>query len=281
MKWMMAAIALTIMMMSHISRAEEKFFITDVLEKKEVEGGVNFSYAHLSYDVSSQVSRASVNRRLDQTFANFSFNVGLGHGFEVGASIPYVFSRRSKTDYYALPYRATSASEEGFGDVLLRSKYLILDERENPFTLVAGLGVKFETASEDDVGSGTTDIKPLIAASTTVGQSLRPYAIYQLTSRNHGSGDTHAFEFGAEKELSDDMGLNASLEADFHTSSDFFHSRESYHFTIESYIRMGRNFYAIPGVDYGIHSSFEKKEGSGRFESYNGIQLMFQIYYLF
>jgi len=281
MKRMIAAIALTIMMMSHTSRAEEKLFITDVLEEKEMEASASFSYFHSATEISSPSATLNADQTVDVASSRYSFNVGLGHGFEVGARIPYIFSRRVRTQYPTIPSTTIRFSEKGFGDLSLGGKYRIFSETDKPFALVAGLGVKLETAPEDDGGTGTTNIMPFVAASTTVGENIRPYAIYEAIVRNHGRSDTHAVLLGAEKELNQNVGLRASLEADFHTSSDNLESHESYHLTLTSYIRICGDFYVIPAIDYGIHSSTNVKDADGRFESSTSTQVQFGFYYLF
>ena len=282
MKWMMAAIALTTMItMSHICCAEEKLFITDLLEKGEMDASVSFSYFHDATEISSPSSSLNADQTVDIMTSEYSFNIGLGHGFEVGAGIPYTFFRKIRLEYPTIPSSTTRIKEDGFGDIALRGKYRIFSETEKPFTLVAGLGVKLETAPEDDGGTGTTDIGPFVAASTTLAHGIQPYGIYEFIAKNHGKSDTHAVVLGAEKELNDKVALRASLEADFRTSSHDLGSFESYHLTLRSYIRAGRDFYLIPVVDYGIHSLADVKEIDGEFESSTSVQVRLGFYYFF
>jgi hypothetical protein len=281
MKRIVAAIAITIMMMPCICGGEEKLLITDVLEKGEREVVATFSYFHESQEISFQGVRLNADRTVEAFYSNYGFNVGLGHGLEVGAGIPYVFSDRTKIQDPTIPATTYRFSREGFGDISLGGTYLVFDETDKPFTLVAGLDVKLETASEDDGGTGTTNIAPYVAASTTVAEGIRPTASYSFVARDHGSRDSHQFAVGAEKELNEDVGLGASLAAVFNTSSDFFESFESYSLRISSYIRICRNFYAIPKVIYETYTSADEKDRDRRWGSAKSLTVGYGLYCLF
>ncbi|MDY6953254.1 MAG: transporter, partial [Thermodesulfobacteriota bacterium] len=183
--------------------------------------------------------------------------------------------------YPSVPMTTTRASAEGFGDVALMGKYRIWDERDKPFTLVAGLDVKLDSAPEDKDGTGTTDISPSLAASTTLSQGLRPFARYTFVARNHGSRDSHEFLVGAEKELNENVGLQAGLEARFHTSSDVLRHYESYHLYVQSYMRICHDFYAVPKVFYAMRSSVDIKDTDSLFDSAASEGLTFGFYYFF
>ncbi|MDY6987833.1 MAG: transporter [Thermodesulfobacteriota bacterium] len=281
MRQIIAAMAIIFIMMPQISSSEEKLFMTDVLEKRDMELGVNFSYSHFSDELSSSSDALNADRRIDRVGSGYAFNVGLGHGIEVGAWTSYLFSERLKVQYPSVPKTTTRASAEGFGDIALTGKYLILDEKERPFTLVAGLDVKFDSAPEDKDGTGTTDIYPSVAASTTLSEGLRPFARYTFVARNHGARDSHEFLLGAEKELNENVGLQAGLEARFHTSSDVLRHYESYHLQVQSYIRICQDFYAVPKVVYAIRSTADIKATDSRFDSATSAGLTLGFYYLF
>ena len=269
------------MMAPQISYAKERLFITDVLEKRATEISASFSYSHFSDELSSSSDDLNADRRIDRVDSGYAFNVGLGHGFEVGASTSYLFSERLKIQYPSAPMTSTRASAEGFGDIALTGKHVVFDEREKPFTLVAGLDVKLDSASEGKDGTGTTDISPFVAASAMLSEGLRPFVRYAFVARNHGARDSHGFLLGAEKELNENVGLQAALEARFHTSSDVLRSYESYHLQVQSYIRICHDFYAVPKVVYAIRSSADIKETDSRFDRATSIGLRFGFYYLF
>jgi hypothetical protein len=281
MKWIIAVTAAMIMMMPQICRAQEKLLVTDVLEKGEMEVGASFSYSHFSDELSSPGDALSADRTVDTVGSGCALNVGLWHGLEVGAAIPYLFSERLKIQYPTVPTTTTRLSAEGFGDVVLRGKYRILGETDTPFTLVAGLDVKLDSASEDEGGTGTTDISPSLAASTVVAESIRPFARYTFVARDHGAGDSHEFLLGAEKELNDDVGLQALLEARLHTTSDTLRSYEAYVFEVQSYIRIWDNFYAVPKVIYTIRSPADFRDSDRGFNTATSVGATFGFYCLF
>ena len=281
MRQIVATIAIAVMMVPHISLAEERLFITDVLDKKQVEAGITCGYRHYSHEISSESEPLNGDRSIDATYSGFSLNVGLGHGFEVGAWIPYVFSEETKVEFPTVPNRTYRFSADGFGDILLRGKYVIFDESDKPFSLVAGLDLKPDTASEEEVGTGTTNVMYSIAASTTFADDFRPFARYRFVARNHGAGDTHAFNLGAEKELSDGVAIEAYVDAGLHTSSGSFDKSETYEFVVDSYIRIHQNFYAVPAAVYGIGTPTDEKYSDRRRESAYSVKLAFGLYCLF
>jgi hypothetical protein len=276
-----AAIAMTIMLMPCPGLGEEKLLVTDLLEKGEKEIDVSLSYIHEFHDISYKTLALKADRSFDAVFSTYRFNVGLGHGFEVGASSAYIFSEKTKIAYPTVPPRTQRFSRDGFADISLTGKYLIFDETEKPFTLVGGLDVKLDTASEDDGGTGTTNIGPYVAASTTVAEDIRPFVLYAFVARNHGSKDSHEFVLGAEKEITQDVGVRAFLEADFHTASDYFESYETYYAGALSYIRIRGNVYAVPRVVYGRLTSSEEKESDRTWEAADRLRVTLGIYCLF
>ncbi len=269
-------------MMSPTSHAEEKLFITDVLAQKEVEARATFVYEHQSVHFYRKPPYlGTANQETDVSNSEYSLGVGLGRGFEVGVSIPYAFSERIKTRFDTFPSEIALDKGDGFGDISLGAKYRVLGENDKPFTLVAGLDIKLDSASEDEGGTGSTDISPFVAASTTVAKGIRPYAAYELTISNHGEADTHNFRLGAEKELNERAALNASFQVSLHTSSESLSSYEVYSFGIASYICIYRNLYTIPMIGFGVASSADLKDVDVHFDSSTGTVLGIGLYYLF
>lgn len=275
-------IVFMILMMSLTSHAEEKLFITDVLAQKQVEAQASFMYEHQTVHFCGKPpSLGTGSQETDVSKSEYSLGVGLGRGFEVGVSIPYAFSDRTETRFDTLPPETMHEKRDGFGDISLGAKYRVFGEKDKPFTLVAGLDVKLDSASEDKGGTGSTDISPFVAASTTVAKGLRPYAAYELTISNHGRADTHKVRFGAEKELNERATINASFQASLHTSSESLSSYEVYSFGITSYICIYRNLYAIPMIGFGVASSADLKDVDVHFDSSTGTVLGIGLYYLF
>ena len=282
MKSIIVGMVFTVLMMAPTSYAEEKLFITDILEKKEVEIMAAFGYGHIStnfyFGPPAPVSGKTVD---DYFWSRYTLNVGLGHGLQVGVSIPYLFSEKAKNRFYTAPVEDTRFDRDGFGDISLLAKYLIFSETEKPFTLVAGLSIKPETASEDDWGTGATSITPGIALSTTVAESIRPYAAYEPTFRNHGKSDTHLVELGVEKELNDRVGLNAFLQAIFSTSSDRISSYDAYGLGLNSYIQIYPDLYVIPEVHFLTEGSADRRDMNAHLHPSRITQVILRFYYLF
>ncbi|MDY6987520.1 MAG: hypothetical protein SWQ30_05625 [Thermodesulfobacteriota bacterium] len=283
MKRMIVGIVIGLVMMWLPCQAEEKLFVTDVLSKKEMEARVSFLYIHDSTDFYRRSpSFLMGNQKNDFFVSKYYLGVGLGHKLEVAAWIPYVFFDKLKNRFYSYPEPQTlHYRKDGFGDFQLGAKYRVFDEENKPFTLVAGLETKFDTASENDGGTGSTDISPFVAASATVAHGVRPYLLYRFTERNHGRKDTHSIRLGVEKELDERVGLNGFLEGSFHTSSDLLTSYEMYYFRVESYIRLHGNLYVLPGVGMAINSSADRKDMDLHFDSTRGIVVMLSFYHLF
>jgi hypothetical protein len=283
MKKMIVGIVIAIVMMWLPCQAEEKLFVTDILSQREMEARVSFLYLRDSTDfVLRSPSYLSANQKNEFFQSKYYLGVGLGHGLEVAASIPYVFFDNLRNRFYGYPDPQTlHYRSDGFGDVELGAKYLVFSEDDKPFTLVACLETKFQTASEDDGGTGSTDISPLVAASITVAQGVRPYVLYSFTERNHGEKDTHSIRLGFEKELDERIGLDAYWEGSFHTSSDLVTSYNTYYFRAESYIRVYGDLYVLPGVGVAVNSCADRKDMDLHFDSTRGMVLMLSFYRLF
>lgn len=273
---------------------EEKFFLTDVLSEKEMETAITFSYQRFSNDASGE-SPVFINtyQEIDAWNAKYFLNLGLGHGLEVGAALPYLMNYKARSEFYNSDTEVIREERSGFGDFQLGGKWRVFGEEEKPFTLVAGLGVKFETALEKDGGTGNTHISPFLAASTTLRKGIRPWAAYEYTNRNHGARDSHTIEVGVEKELDERVGVDASGGISLHTSSDLVDGYETYFFGIASYVGLYGNFYIIPAVVFRINSSTDLRDvdvGNSstdpmdvdvRFDTSREISARLSFYYLF
>jgi hypothetical protein len=280
---MIMGIVILLAMTWHPCHAEEKLFVTDVLSRQEMEASVSFLYIHDSTDFHRQRPSFLTGNQKNEFFTSkYYLGVGLGHELEIAAWIPHVFFDKIKNRFYSYPEPQTfHYRKEGWGDFHLGAKYQVFHEQDKPFMLVAGLETKFDTASEDNGGTGSTDVSPFVAASTTIADDVRPYGVYSFTRRNHGQKDTHSIRLGVEKELDERVGLNGFLEASFHTSSDLLTSYEMYYFGIESYIRLYRNLYVLPGVGMAVNSCADRKDINLHFDSTRGMVMMLSLYHLF
>ncbi|TSK05133.1 MAG: transporter [Geobacter sp.] len=277
MKKMITAVLGGVLLTAATAHAEHKLLVTEVLDKSQVEAQAQFEYAHASGDVKGAFESGKIFTNTTESI--YSLGVGLGHGLEVSASMPYVFSERMKVQVEGL--EPEYEKRDGFGDFALQAKYRLLGGEEHPFTVVAGLGLKFDTAGNDDAGTGTTDVSPFIAASTNLGDHNTPYAIYRATIRNHGEQDTHTISLGLEKEINHTVTLDAKIDANFNTSTRELAANEEFNFELASYIQMAHNLYLLPSVSYVIATDQKEKELDIRLESVDGYRAGLSLYYLF
>ncbi|WP_085812734.1 hypothetical protein [Geoanaerobacter pelophilus] len=275
MKKMILAVVGGVLLTSTAARAEHKLLITDVLDKKQVEAQALFEYSHTSGKVSDLGE--SGRRTTNATESVYSLGAGLGYGLEVSASVPYVFSERDKVQLVEPEYE----KRDGFGDFAIEGKYRLMGGEEKPCTVVAGLGVKFDTAGGNNAGSGTTDVSPFIAASANMGHHNIPYAVYRATIRNHDEQDTHTVSLGLEKELSHTVTLDAKIDANFNTATRDITANEDFTFEVASYIQLAHNFYLLPSVAYTVGTDARVKEEEFRYGSTDGFKGGVSLYYLF
>ncbi|GLI37956.1 hypothetical protein KI811_05935 [Geobacter hydrogenophilus] len=260
------------------AHAEHKLLITDVLEQKQMEAQARFEYSHTRGDISSPID-GSGTRTTNTLESAYSLGVGLGHGLEMTASIPFVFNERAKTELSAV--EAEFEKRDGFGDFALEAKYRLLGGEEEPFTLVTGLGLKFDTARKKDAGTGTTDVSPFIAASANLGHHYLPYASYRATIRNHDMQDTHTLSLGLEKELNHTVTLDAKIDANFNTSTSVMSANEDFVFEVSSYLQVAHNFYLIPSVAYTVATDATDKAAELHLGPADGFRGGLSLYYLF
>ncbi|QXE90991.1 hypothetical protein KP001_00110 [Geomonas subterranea] len=277
MKKMVLAVLGGILMTTATAHAEHKLLVTDVLDKKQVEAQALFEYSHLKGDITDAGDPGKGT--LNAAESVYSVGVGLGHGLEVSASLPYVFSEREKEVIDGVG--AFQDKRDGFGDLALQAKYRLVGGEEAPYTVVAGLGLKFDTAGGSQAGTGTTDVSPFIAASANLGHHNTPYAIYRATIRNHDEYDTHTVSLGFEKELNHTVTIDAKVDANFNTATRDFTANEDFSFELGSYLQMAHNFYLLPSVAYVVATDARSKDGEFRAGSADGFRAGFSLYYLF
>lgn len=277
MKKMIMTVVGGLLLTTATAHAEHKLLITDVLEKKQVEAQAQFEYAHVRGDISAAGESGKLTSNTTESV--YSVGVGLGHGLEVSASLPYVFSERLKVQMDG--FAPEREKRDGFGDFGVQAKYRLLGGEEKPFTVVTGLGLKFDTAGGDEAGTGTTDVSPFIAASADMGHHNTPYAVYRATIRNHGEQDTHTLSLGLEKELSHTVTLDAKIDANFNTATREITANEDFTFELASYIQMAHNFYLLPSVAYVVATDARAKSDDVHFGSIDGFRAGLSLYYLF
>lgn len=284
--WMLSRLSMilsAVLLMYGVARAEHKLLITDVLDKGQVEAeaDIGYSYSTNNFTVKPPFfQQGKVVHRV--TFTDLSLDLGIGHGVQIGISAPYVFSDRLSFGYSNPPRQPRYARTEGWGDIALGARYRLPLGDENPFTLVAGMDIKLDTANADKEGSGTTDYSPYLAAGTIAGGGkLRPYAFYRAVLRNHDAGDIHILEGGAEYAATKRVSLVPFVEVDYRTDSDSIKGYESFTLGLRSYIQAVRNFYLIPSVSYGIATSTRTTSGSQDLYGGEGYSVALGLYCLF
>ncbi|AJE03605.1 transporter family protein [Geobacter pickeringii] len=265
------------LLMAASAHAEHKLLFTDVLEQKQVEGQARFEYSHARGNISSPIDGTGT-LTTNAVESGYSLGVGLGHGLELTASIPFVFTERAKAELAGVP---EYEKRDGFGDFALEAKYRLLGGEEKPFTVVTGLGLKFDTARRKDTGTGTTDVSPFIAASANLGHHYTPYAIYRATIRNHDAQDTHTLSLGLEKELNHTVTLDAKVDANFNTATRATTANEDFSFEVTSYIQVAHNFYLLPSVAYTVATNATSKVNDLRVGPVDGFRGGISLYYLY
>lgn len=270
------------------AHADHKLLATDVLNAGQFEAEATFIYSHNSNDVSASIPSISpvvtpLGTETRNTFGStYSLGIGLGYGLQVSASIPYRYidDIRDKYTVYADTY---VGHRDGLGDLIAGLKYCILSDERSPVALTTGLDVKFYTADKSKAGSGTTDINPYLAASTTINRKVKPYAVYQAILRDNGSNDSHIVSAGVQYEINPTVTLKPNFSATFRTASDAFRPYESYEFELESYLQVAKNLYLLPRIGYGISTPTSQRDGAMIYEygTLKFIETGFGIYYFF
>lgn len=276
-KRVLLGMMLCLVMAAGTARAEHKLLVTEILDAKQMEAQAKFEYTHLTRDLKAAVESGKVTSNLLES--NYSLGVGLGHGLEVTASIPYVMSERTKVELNGL--EPEYEKRDGVGDFSFGGKYRLFDEEKEPFSLVAGLDMKFDTAGGGNAGTQTTDVSPYLAASKKLNPHFIPYGIYRATLRNNGGEDTHTVTAGAEAELNETVTLDARLDANFGTGTKLSTASEVYSFELASYLQLLHNFYLIPSVAVASGSPVDAKGVDARLDTPFAIRGGMSLYYLF
>lgn len=267
-----------ILLSATAAQAEHKLLVTDILEPKQVEAQAKFEYARLKGDLNSPTEGDGkiTSYALE---SNFSLGVGLLKGWEVTASVPYLLSEREKAQFNGA--EARYGKRDGVGDFALETKYRVWGGEQVPWAMVAGLGLKFDTAGANNAGTGTTEVSPFLAASHRLDHEHTPYAVYRVTVRNHGENDTHTLTLGLEKELNHTVTLDAKVDANFNTSSDKRSRNQDFLFELSSYIQVAHNLYLLPSVSYALANSYTEKADEVRVSSLDGFRGGVSLYYLY
>lgn len=258
---------------SPVAKAENKLFITDVLDPGQME-----TQGTLRFTRSSNVSFTSGSGYRRTTRATVSLGGGIVDGFQVDAAIPYVLV---DDEINTLNGVTTTRDQSGVGDLDIGLKYRVAGSERGPYVVSARLDIKPETADSNKAGTGATNISPQFAASLRVGDSLRPYGVYQAVFRNHGQADTHTLTIGAEKTFNERVVVTLDTSASINTASDTEASYNIYAIAASSYLQVARNLYLIPALSFSWIGEQRTISGSSRTDKQTVRAASFGIYYLF
>ncbi len=261
------------LVLSPIAKAENKLFITDVLDPGQME-----AQGTLRSTRSSNVSFTSGTGYRRTSRATVSLGRGLSDGFQLDATIPYVLVDDEINTVNGV---TTTRDQSGIGDLDIGLKHRIAGAERGPYVVSGRLDIKPETADSNKAGTGATNISPQLAASFRVGDSVRPYGVYQATFRNHGQGDTHTLTIGVEKTFSETVIATLETAASINTASDTDASYDRYAIALSSYLQVERNLYLIPALSFSWIGEQRTISGSSRVDSQTVRAASLGIYYLF
>jgi hypothetical protein len=266
------------LVLSSIARAENKLFITDVLDSGQMEsqGTLRITQASKAPLTSSSGTTGTAQRRTSSATA--SFGAGIGEGLQLDATLPYVLTDKQSNIFNGV---TTTIDKSGIADLDVGIKYRLAGAEDGPHVISARIDIKPDTADSKKAGTGTTNILPQLAMSFRVGKGLRPYGVYQATFRNHGQGDTHTLRVGAEKEFSETTIVTLEVSASINTASDTETTYNSRGISLSSYLQIGRNLYLIPALGFSWFGANKSINGSSGIGSNTVTAASLGIYYLF
>jgi len=262
---------------SPIAKAENKLFVTDVLdpEQMEAQGTLRFTRSSNVSFTSSSGQPGTGYRRTSR--ATVSLGRGMSDGLQVDAAIPYAFTDDQIDTSSGV---TTTRDRSGVGDLDIGLKYRIAGAERGPYVVSTRLDIKPETADSKRAGTGATNISPLLAASFRVGDGLRPYGVYQATFRNHGQANTHTLTAGVEKIFSETAIVTLETSASINTASDTQTRYGTHAIALSSYLQIGRNLYLIPALSFSWIGEQRTIGGISRTDSQTVRASSLGIYYL-
>jgi hypothetical protein len=267
------AAAAVVAMAAGSAYAEQKILVTDLLNQGQLEAQANYEF--FTGEAKLTALGESGKLKKNSSESRYSVGVGVGFGTEVLLSVPYVHSERER---FELAGETETGKRDGFGDLTLGVKKGLPDFQG--LKVVAGLDLKFDTASEADGGTGTRDIQPYLAVSKDMGHHLVPYAGYRAIFRNHEAADTHQLTLGVENELNHDVTLDLRVDAAFNTSSDRDgSSHQTYSIELASYLQAKHNLYLIPSL--ALLTTTAHDNGDVHLKAFNGVRPGLALYYLY
>lgn len=268
-------------LLSTPAHAEHKLLVTDMLNKGQSDILAEVSYFHSKNDFSDRFSTSpSGTAKTDSFSSSFYAATGLGHGLQISASIPYLFSQKTtfKLDNNQF---SNDIKRDGLGDLMIGAKYRIIGEETAPVTLVTGLDLKFDMQGTEHGGTGTTNIAPYLALSRKYAPKTRLYASYTAVLRNHGAADSHALVAGVEQGVNRRVTAVAEVAAVLSINNDRLKDTEGFGGALAAYLQLHGNLYLIPSVQATLVNSFDRKDSTTHFGPTRSIGAAMRLYYLF
>ncbi len=271
-------IALVGLALSSAAKAENKLFITDVLDPGQMEAqGTLRSTRSSNVSFSSSFGPTGSGYRRTSR-ATVSLGRGISDGLQLDAAIPYVLV---DDEINTINGVTTTRDQSGVGDLDVGLKYRLAGAEKGPYVVSARLDIKPQTADSNRAGTGATNVSPQLALSLRIGDSLRPYGAYIATLRNHGRADTHTLIVGVEKTFSEIVVATLDTSASINTASDTEAGYGTSGISLSSYLQVGRNLYLIPALSFAWIGEQRTFSGSSRADRQTVRAASFGIYYLF
>jgi len=249
------------------AHAEHKLLVTDLLDagQAELQTGYEYNVLHPTIKGVGSYSKSDDS-------ATSSVGFGLGHGLQCDLTLRQVFKERGLTP-------AGVERRSGMGDLSAGLQYRFPWPAQVPFALVAGFEVGFNSAPRDGAGEGSTDFRPMLAASYHLGSGTTPYAQYRAHLRTKSAPDSHDLVLGVEKELSHAVTLDGKLTGSFATSGAELGSAEDYTAEVGAYLQVRKSLYLLPSL--GFLQQSRRTIGDFRQQSVAGFRGALALYYYF
>jgi hypothetical protein len=273
-RWIVS-VALSI---SPLAYAENKLFITDVLDRGQMETQATLRFTKSSDAGFAFPSGTTGTATRNTTRLTASLGGGIIDGFQVDASIPHAFTD-NESDTVSGVTRETDRS--GTGDLDVGFKFRLAGSEKGPSVFSARLDIKPQTADPDKQGTGATSYTLELAGSLRYGESVRPYAAYDGTYRTNDHGNTHSVRIGAEKVFSESIIATLETGVAKNTASNTDTGYNRYTISLFAYFQTARNLYLIPEIDYAWVGARPGVNGFASLDKATVGAASIALYYLF
>lgn len=220
--------------------AADHIFPTDIVGSGEVDATVRWSTFTIEEPLSS--SNFSIKEERDEE--DLSLRTGLGHGWHVGASVPYYSKDKitGESTTGSLPI----ADRKGWRNVDLWASVRLLDGQGSTPT-VRGT-VQFDTNSG---AAGNEGFEAAVTAGYPDRLGWRPYATLAVGVRTESRfHDFQGANLGAFYAISDRITLNPAAFIRHLSATNTAGTNVEYGFSTTAQVRAGNDSFLIPGVGY-------------------------------